>query len=384
MGTATEAILENDLLFSVYESKPPFTPTHDLTESRISSILYFARNALNQRNGSMGIINDSSSGDPASLGIVVILGNLTGAATGIPNVTFASAALDQVEYLLTTVPRAPNGAISHRVSEVQLWADFIYMCPPFLAYYGVVTNNESLVQEAHTQISLYRDILRRPSGLWQHIALGSNVVDDGSWSTGNAWAAAGIVRVLATIQNSHFSEKMKSQTQDLTNWASEIISAFYSYQDSTHLNHNFVDDNSTFLEASGSVLMASAVYRLAVLSKVVTKVPDAEQLRETVFSTVAGSNSSGSHIDDQGWLLPVVDPLDFASLGNKSPEGESFVLLLNAAYQDWVKSGSKGERGAASGRWRIRTRDDSGGVGMWMWLIVSGVVGIWTLMGFSL
>ncbi|KAF8337494.1 Six-hairpin glycosidase-like protein [Cantharellus anzutake] len=315
MGTATEAILENDLRLS------------------INSILYFARNALRQRNQSLAIIEDTSAGDPASLGVAVILGNLTGADTGIPNVTFASAAWEQVQYLLTEVPRAPNGAISHRVNEC--W-DFVYMCPPFFAYYGVVTNNRSLVQEAYRQILLYRDVLKRPSGLWQHIALGEEI-DTGNWSTGNAWAAAGIVRVLATIQNSQFSGEMQSQREDLTSWAEEIFDAFYPYQDSsTSLSRNYVDDNTSFLEASGSVLMASAVYRLAILSKSYGHVQNAEHLRS--------SNSPGGHIDVEGWLYPV--------LGSRSPEGESFVLLLNAAYGDWVKAGSEGAKSGAAVRSR--------------------------------
>lgn len=45
---------------------------------------------------------------------------------------------------------------------------------------------------------------------------------------GNAWVAAGIVRTLATIENSKFSGKFKSQKTDLTNWASEVQDGFYS------------------------------------------------------------------------------------------------------------------------------------------------------------
>ena len=29
------------------------------------------------------------------------------------------------------------------------------MVPPFLAYYGVTTNNESMLQEAYTQVCFY-------------------------------------------------------------------------------------------------------------------------------------------------------------------------------------------------------------------------------------
>lgn len=57
------------------------------------------------------------------------------------------------------------------------------MVPPFLAYYGVVTQNKTLVQEAVNQISLYRNNLRDGSGLWKHITLGTSI-DDGHWSTG--------------------------------------------------------------------------------------------------------------------------------------------------------------------------------------------------------
>ena len=31
-------------------------------------------------------------------------------------------------------------------------SDSVYMVPPFLAYYGVTTNNESMLQEAYTQV----------------------------------------------------------------------------------------------------------------------------------------------------------------------------------------------------------------------------------------
>ncbi len=64
-------------------------------------------------------------------------------------------------------------------------SDFVYMVPPFLAYYGVLTSNESLVTEAYNQIKLYRDHLRDTdaNNLWKHVVLGSGI-DEGHWSTG--------------------------------------------------------------------------------------------------------------------------------------------------------------------------------------------------------
>ena len=58
------------------------------------------------------------------------------------------------------------------------------MVPPFLAYYGALTGNSSLLYEAYNQISLYRNYLSDPTtGLWRHIVLGTNQ-DSGFWATG--------------------------------------------------------------------------------------------------------------------------------------------------------------------------------------------------------
>lgn len=60
------------------------------------------------------------------------------------------------------------------------------MVPPFLAYYGVTTGNISLLEEAYSQIGLYRKYLRDMTAhnLWKHIQLGSYGTDNGHWSTG--------------------------------------------------------------------------------------------------------------------------------------------------------------------------------------------------------
>ena len=103
------------------------------------------------------------------------------------------------------------------------------MVPPFLAYYGALNNNQSLLQQAYTQCSLYRGALRQSSGLWAHIVQGTGTSDPGLWLTGNAWAAYGMTRVLATIKQSSFASSMSSQTGDLQNWIAEILGAAKPY-----------------------------------------------------------------------------------------------------------------------------------------------------------
>jgi rhamnogalacturonyl hydrolase YesR len=65
-------------------------------------------------------------------------------------------------------------------------SDFVYMVPPFLAYYGVVSKNRTLLVAAHDQIKLYRNYLRdsQANGLWKHVLLGTSGNDEGHWSTG--------------------------------------------------------------------------------------------------------------------------------------------------------------------------------------------------------
>jgi len=82
------------------------------------------------------------------------------------------------------------------------------MVPPFLAYYGVLSQNQTLLTEAYTQVSratkplsarnlrlmcmgsvkikLYRNYLsdNTAGGLWKHVLLGKSANDEGHWSTG--------------------------------------------------------------------------------------------------------------------------------------------------------------------------------------------------------
>jgi hypothetical protein len=63
-------------------------------------------------------VGDSSVGDPASIGVAVLIANWT----HLGGEDYASAATAQVEYLLgPEVPKTSDGAISHRVSQLQLW-----------------------------------------------------------------------------------------------------------------------------------------------------------------------------------------------------------------------------------------------------------------------
>ena len=128
---------------------------------------------------------------------------------------------------MLTAPRFYNDAISQRYSTAELWADFIYMAPPFMAYHAVSAHDPGLLRETVRQCGLYRQVLKANTtapyrGLWEHI-IGPESEDPGLWSTGNGWAAMGMTRVLATMMRWEKSKGWKKEIATLKGYIKEII-----------------------------------------------------------------------------------------------------------------------------------------------------------------
>ncbi|KAF8808899.1 Six-hairpin glycosidase [Phlegmacium glaucopus] len=396
LGTRSQAILElNASAYSVFSSTPlpppstipsnltsPLTPFFAIAKAVVSN-----RTATNNTVGPQALIPaDGSAADPASIGMCVLLANWTNQDAG--QIDYAGAARDQLNFLLQDVPRTSDGAISHRISQVQLWSDFVYMVPPFLAYYGVLSRNRTLLGESYNQIKLYRNYLRDPTqSMWRHVLLGTSGNDEGFWSTGNGWAAAGMLRVLATIRQSEYANTFKTEQNDLSNWVREIHSGIYPHLSSENLFTNYADQPSTapgnFYDAASTALLTSTVYRAAVMLKQFHYIPFAEKSRKTLLSTssVPTSNSSSSfdgynHLTSDGWLTPVVNPDSYGMEGQQSPESEAFVVEMHSAWRDWVRDGSKGTNTARSIRLGTSVVGAWIGMGVVSMLVMAGAVAI--------
>lgn len=79
---------------------------------------------------------------------------------GMHDAAYQAAAERELDYLLHQTPRWENGAISHRSEYPELWADFIFMAPPFLAYHAIVKKDSQLFILAMKQCILYAEVLR--------------------------------------------------------------------------------------------------------------------------------------------------------------------------------------------------------------------------------
>lgn len=232
------------------------------------------------------------------------------------------------------MPRWPNGAISHREAYPELWADFVYMVPPFLAYYGVASSNVTLLKESALQCKYYRDGLTvTDAGVWLHIRGDHGTTDLAPWSSGNGWAAAGMSRVLATLRKSGFDAETKDEQGLLVSLIKEILDGAIALDtDSSELLRNYLDDESWWGEISGTSLLAATAFRVAVLN------PEVFGSKYTEWA-VKKLEVVDTKIDEgTGIVGPAINPLDWhdrEQYWSGSPEGQSFVVLMHAAERDW-------------------------------------------------
>ncbi|KAL1726332.1 hypothetical protein EV714DRAFT_219502 [Schizophyllum commune] len=341
-GSACEALLElHNPEYSVFGENP--FPTIVLDSKNVDALAYAKDKIVLGEVPNAFADGDGAVGDPAALGVYAML---LGKAGDLPMLATADA---EVSYLVGTAPRWPNGAISHRADVAELC--FLYMAPPFLAYFAADKKNETLFRESVDQCSFYREVLQSNSsttpGIWEHI-IGPQSADPGLWSTGNGWAAAGCTRVLATVLKSPFGQTLAWKDEavsTLTTLIKEIVDGAMAMPEDDGLLRNYLNDTTTehgFGEISGTSLLAAVTYRMAVLQPQAFGA-DYIAWAEAVRTTLGGNDAAGlPHVTTNGTVTPAVNPLgwqDTELFTAGSPEGNNFVVLLYAAWRDCIDAG---------------------------------------------
>lgn len=96
-----------------------------------------------------------------------------------------------------------------------------------------------------------------------------------------------------------------------------------------------MDDATWFGEVSGTTLLAAVAYRLHVI--------DSNMFGTTYRDWAdAGRTAIAGCVDANGILGPAINPLwwgDRTPVYTGSPEGQSFAVILAAAYRDCVQAG---------------------------------------------
>ncbi|KAG2003241.1 glycosyl hydrolase family 88 [Coprinopsis cinerea AmutBmut pab1-1] len=341
-GVTAQALLELfDPEFSIFGNAS--MPTPKLSKSTVKSLSYAARNIKFGKDSDALAPGGGASADPSSLGVSAVL-------LGMTEPVYLDKAAETINYLVNKAPRQWNGAISHRRDIVEIWGDFVYMVPPFLAYYGAHTNNETLLLEAVNQCRYYRQTLRANTtapyqGTWHHI-IGPQSADWGLWSTSNAWAAAGMTRVLATVLKTPMRPAWRdSVATELNWWIREMVEGAMNSPMDGGLLRNYLNDVSSprgFGEISGSSLLAAVVYRMAIL-RPKTFGDKYVQWADGIRKVLGRNDARGKpHVKADGVVTPAVNPLNWRDpvpMTTGSPEGQAFVVLMYAAWRDCVFAG---------------------------------------------
>ncbi|KIW46483.1 uncharacterized protein PV06_02153 [Exophiala oligosperma] len=369
LGTLTQALLELEAPeLTVFASNPfPEGQIPPVVQPDNVRALKYARSNIWTNHSHLLFNGEGSPADPASLGIAALL-------LGGHDQTYSDAARRQAEYLMFNATRLhinqTNLAISHRDEPPELWGDFIYMVPPFLAYYGAVNHDLYPLQEAVRQCQLYNDVLETDivlesgkicRGLWRHIVSGpaelpSGVCcsDSNVWLTSNAWAVAGMTRVLATVLkwsppatssiNLTAYDDFVGATKDvLINIINSMLTCTIAQgrDMSSGLLRNYLDGRArlpaadAFGDTAGTALMAAAVCRLAVLFPGLFAASDILHWADANWYAVI------KHIDKSGIVGPVADVSNVPSKVpvRQTSEGQSMALLMYSARRDCVRAG---------------------------------------------
>ncbi|KAH7098847.1 Six-hairpin glycosidase [Auriculariales sp. MPI-PUGE-AT-0066] len=312
-GTASQAVLEWDYKDYTIFGRSPFKTTGQLPVKA----LQYALSAVTRQSADGRLsqqINDALDGaalDGASSAPAVILGIITQPER---KDYWSTALQKQLDYVLNTVPKTATGAISMRSDTAQYWADGVYMGFPFIAYTGVVQDNQTLVQIAFDNCKAYHDVL----------------VVTGPFGPRNGWAAKGIIQVAATIERSQFKNQMQEQLITLKGYIQEIFDGVFPSLRSDGLLPNYVNKpDSTFGDSAGSSCLASVVYRAAKTWP--------EQFDKKKYLDVANAirKTILNDLDDLGLMKSIVDPLKWDQKGVVSTEGQSFGLMMMAAWRDY-------------------------------------------------
>jgi unsaturated rhamnogalacturonyl hydrolase len=228
---------------------------------------------------------------------------------------YLDAARKQYEFL-QRVERVAGVGIPQRREAQELWVDMLYMAAPFLARYGVLADDPDAVDDAVAQFHACRDRLRDPeTGLYRHnwAAEPDSFVQSTFWARGNGWVLAALADVLAVLPADHAAR------EDLVEQFEALAAAMRPYQDASGFWHNIVDDRTSWLETSGTLMATYAFGRgvdLGVLDPE-TYVPPARQAMEVCEGVVDSRGRvrrvakvpggpkapAGVTLHGQGWFL---------------------------------------------------------------------------------
>lgn len=156
-------------------------------------------------------------------------------------------------WIVDSMPRTPYGGLQHicidRPNTGQLWDDTLFMTVLFLAKWGKITENDSLVQDAVYQFLLHSTYLRDSrTGLWYHGWSFENMDNfaNAFWGRGNCWITAVIVDFIEIVC------PQPAVTAYLTTLLVSQAESLRRLQADNGEWHTLLDDSDSYTEASAT------------------------------------------------------------------------------------------------------------------------------------
>ncbi|KAK2799835.1 hypothetical protein FQN50_008356 [Emmonsiellopsis sp. PD_5] len=293
----------------------------------------------------------------------------------------------RIEFVPDVNPDPPlrtEGAISHLKTRCELWADGVYMGPPFLAVMALsdpeVTKLQlderiSLVSSSFDQIILYgRALGNAGSGLMSHTyteTSGNSFNPPGggkygrkAWGVGNGWFACGILRVLKIFERtikrhnvqSMWAKEWLDMDRDAQNRLTEVWELLISLIDhilphqrkEDRLFHNIIDDGTTFVEVNLAQMMASTIYDLLSwydsngrpighLAKYLSLSLDGKNIRPYKAAAEWMRYSAREKRDCWGFVQGVCGSPRFDKPGTAA-EGQAWAIMMEVSRWNYLSS----------------------------------------------
>ncbi len=224
-----------------------------------------------------------------------------------------SAADRMITYLLEEAPRTGEGFIHHSYHGPELWADSIYMAPPFLAFAG--HPEEAYFQSKAIIDRIWIEEESLFASRWN--AESQQITHPNLWGLGNAHAISGMTRLIG-----HLPDAMDTEREEMKNRVREHLAGCFRYLRDDYLFHNHINDSSTFVETSLAMRVADSIF-----NGIKEEWLDIDHL-ETALNI---RNAVHERVNEHGYVVGVPGPPDYSEPAWSS-EGQAFFLMMEASY----------------------------------------------------
>lgn len=158
-----------------------------------------------------------------------------------------------IDFVRNKQYRLSDGIFARKRPHVNtVWLDDMYMGVPCMAWYGVVNNDASAINDAIKQIELFKDRMWVPEKkLFRHGWVESMKPHHAyHWGRANGWALLTMCEVLDALDTAPGNETTQKQREFVLSLLQNHIEGLSALQDKTGFWHQLVDRPDTYLETS--------------------------------------------------------------------------------------------------------------------------------------